>query len=422
MGRKKPRIISLFSGAMGLDIGLEAAGFKTSVVVETNKAALATIKTNFNNLPRISDPIQNVTTQKILKKGNLTPGDVALVAGGPCCQSFSTAGKRGSVCDPRGLLFVDYCRVVREAKPRFFIMENVKGLLSAAITHRPLNERGPGHPPLKPEEELGSAFKRILNELQALNYYIVFGLVNSADYGTPQKRHRVILIGSRDGEDISIPSPSHSKAGDNGSVKWLSLGEALKGLQSTEWVEFTDKKLKYLKNLKPGQNWKALPKKLQKEALGGAYVSWGGRSGFCRRLSWDEPSPSLTTAPDGKATTLCHPTKNRPLSVEEYVRIQEFPPTHIFVGSIREKYTMIGNAVPIGIGKAIGKMLIKTMRTTDKSGLPLDASDRKGRVVCNDPLLEKRLKSRPKTQLPPPTHRSNPDPAAAREWLAKTSR
>jgi DNA (cytosine-5)-methyltransferase 1 len=419
MSKTDNSIISLFSGAMGLDLGLELAGFKTGVVVETNKSAVSTIKKNRPKLPVIDEPVQVVPTEKILEKAKLSVGEAMLVSGGPCCQSFSTAGKRGSLCDPRGSLFKDFCRVVREAQPRYFIMENVKGLLSAAIKHRPLNERGPGFPPLSPEEELGTAFKLILKELATLNYYVTFSLVNAADYGTPQIRYRVIIIGSRDGEDISIPEPTHYKESSNGKPKWGTLRDALRGVRSKKWVEFTDKNLKFLRRLDPGENWTSLPKKLQKEALGAAFHSWGGRKGFYRRLSWDKPSPSLTTAPDGKATMLCHPIKDRPLSVEEYARLQEFPAGYVFSGSTRAKYIMIGNAVPLSIGFAIGKMLKTTMNNTHKNGLPKGVGRRKGIVECGDPVLAKRLQQRPKTQLNPPRLRRDPDPKAAKKWLSQ---
>lgn len=414
--------ISLFSGAMGLDLGLERAGFETRVAVETNNSAVATIAKNKPRLPVLHSPIQTVTTDALLQEAGLSPGEATVVVGGPCCQSFSTAGKRKSVSDPRGTLFKDFCRVVREARPRFFVMENVKGLLSAAIKHRILDERGPGFPPLAPEEELGSAFKVILEELALLDYYVVFGLLNAADYGTPQVRHRVVIIGSRDGEDVSLPRPTLSEDGGNGKLKWVSLREAILDVKSREWVDFSDKTLQYLKRLRPGQNWTSLSKQVQWRALGGAYKSWGGRKGFYRRLAWNKPSPSLTTAPDGKATMLCHPRADRPLSIEEYIRVQEFPADYIFEGSTRQKYIMIGNAVPLGIGEAIGKMLKSTIRKTARSGLPKDAPDRKGLVKCGNPDLEKRIKDRPRTLLPPPSHRKNPDPKAAKRWLEKVGK
>lgn len=419
MSKKDNKIISLFSGAMGLDLGLESAGFKTCVAVETNKSAVATIAKNKPSLPVLHSPIQAVTTDDLLQEAGLAPGEAMLVVGGPCCQSFSTAGKRKSISDPRGSLFKDFSRVVKEARPRFFVMENVKGLLSAAIKHRPLAERGPGNPPLAPEEELGSAFKMILDELASLDYYIKYGLLNAADYGTPQVRHRVILIGSRDGEDLSLPTPTHSENDDKGKLKWINLREALLEVKSREWVNFSDKTLQYLKRLSPGQNWTSLSKQVQWRALGAAYKSWGGRKGFYRRLSWDKPSPSLTTAPTGKATMLCHPEDNRPLSIEEYTRIQEFPLDYIFEGSTNQKYFMIGNAVPLSLGKAIGRALKKTIRKTAKEGLPEYAEKRKGLVICGDLVLEARLKKRPRTQLPPLSHRKNRDPIATKQWLSE---
>ena len=422
MGHDNYSIISLFTGGMGLDLGLEQAGFRTRVAIEINEAAIKTVKTNKPDLPIICFPIQTVSTKEILKKAGLSRGEATLVTGGPCCQSFSTAGKRGSVCDPRGILFEDYCRVISEAKPRFFIMENVKGLLSAAIKHRPLNERGHGSPPLAPQEELGSAFKVILSELRSLGYYVIYGLLNAADYGTPQNRQRIVIIGSRDGEKIALPKTTHSRDGKNGKQKWATLKEAIAPIKSREWSEFSDKQLFYLKLLGPGQNWTALPENIQPKALGGAYYSWGGRSGFYRRLSWDKPSPSLTTQPKGKATMLCHPSEDRPLSVEEYARIQGFPYNFVFSGNINDKYTLIGNAVPLRLGLAIGKMLMTTIKDTDKNGLPKDAVKKLSQIICADPLLKNRLRKQPKTQLPPSRFRSNPDPEAAKRWLSRSRR
>lgn len=418
--KRKKDIISIFSGAMGLDLGLEKAGFVTRVCVETNKTALKTIEANKPKLPLIDRPIQDVDTCEILQKAGLRVGEATIVTGGPCCQSFSTAGKRGSISDARGSLFEDFCRVVKETQPRFFVMENVKGLLSAAIKHRPLKLRGPGNPPLLPEEELGSAFKHILNELKRLNYYVIYGLLNAADYGTPQVRHRVIIIGSRDGEAIELPRPSHSKEGTNGYQSWTTLFSAIKGVKSKEWIDFTEKHLKFLKLLKEGQDWTSLPENLQKEALGAAFDSWGGRRGFYRRLSWKKPSPSLTTSPIGKATMLCHPKELRPLSIEEYSILQEFPQEYTFYGNPKEKYRMIGNAVPMSLGFAIGKMLKETMNLTRKNRGHNGDINKRGIVECGDPELEVRMDKRPKTILNPPRFRKDPSPEAAREWLTKS--
>ena len=181
-------VISLFSGAMGLDLGLERAGFRVAVALECNPFAVATIRANRPDLPLIARRIEEVTTAEILEAAGLKPGDPVVVAGGPSCQVFSTAGARGSVADPRGTLFEHFVRVVSESRPRFFVMENVRGLLSAAAPHRPLNKRGPGYPPLASEEELGSAFQVVAERLRELGYYTVFDVLNAADYGTPQTR------------------------------------------------------------------------------------------------------------------------------------------------------------------------------------------------------------------------------------------
>jgi DNA (cytosine-5)-methyltransferase 1 len=412
------KIISLFSGALGLDLGLEDVGLKIAVAVDKNKTAVDTIKLNRQErLPIIDKSIEDVCAADILKKAGLKKKQAFLLTGGPCCQTFSTAGRRGSLSDaPRGLLFRDFKRIVAETQPRFFLMENVKGMLSAAVRHRPLNQRESGFPPLAKDEVFGSALEVICAELGALNYYIIFALVNCADYGVPQKRYRVLFIGSRDGEEIVIPPPTHSNG--NGKIRWQTLRDCIGSLRQgpPRFAPFSKEQLRFLKLLKAGQNWHDLPARLQKEALGAAYVSWGGRSGFCRRLAWDKPAPTLTTDPGGRATMLCHPTKLRPLTVREYACLQQFPDDWKFAGSVAQRYIQIGNAVPIGLGRAIGKMLISVASRTDRGVLPRHWSWRR-KVVCGDPVLAQRLKNRPKTKLNPPRMRKNKDPEAARQWL-----
>lgn len=415
----KKSIISLFSGALGLDLGLEKAGLKIAVAIEKNTTAVATIKLNRKEkLPVINEPIEDVSAADILKKAGLKKREAFVLTGGPCCQTFSTAGKRASLGDTdRGLLFRDFKRIVAETRPRFFVMENVKGMLSAAVRHRPLKDRGPGFPPLAKDEVYGSALEVIREELAELNYYILFALVNCADYGVPQKRYRVIFIGSRDGENIAIPPATHSDS--NGKRPWRTLQDSIGTLRQgrPRFIPFSKDRARFLKLLSAGQNWQHLPSHLQEEALGAAFVSWGGRSGFCRRLEWDKPAPTLTTDPAGRATTLCHPTKLRPLSVREYARLQQFPDSWQFAGSVGQKYVQIGNAVPTGLGVAIGKMLSSVAARTDKEGLPKGHRKRRGQVICADLDLARKLKNRRKTTLNPARMRKNKDPEAARQWL-----
>jgi len=416
------KIISLFSGALGLDLGLEKAALKIAVAVEKNAIAVETIKLNRKEkLPVIQSRVEDVSATEILKKGRLKKKEAFVLTGGPCCQTFSTAGKRKSLSDTsRGLLFREFKRIVLETQPRFFVMENVKGMLSAAVRHRPLNQRGPGFPPLEKDELYGSALKVICDELAQLNYYVIFGLVNCADYGVPQKRHRVIFIGSRDGEDIVIPDATHS--GSNGKRPWRTLRDSIGKLKQgrPRFIAFSKQEIGFLKRLDAGQNWVDLPIRLQQKALGAAYDSWGGRSGFCRRLNWNEPSPTLTTDPCGRATMLCHPTRLRPLSVREYSELQEFPSGWRFAGSVPQKYIQIGNAVPIGLGRAIGKMLVSVASDTDV-GLRPKHWKRRGSVICADPVLAMRLKKRRKTKLNPPRMRKNKDRNAARRWLQQAA-
>jgi DNA (cytosine-5)-methyltransferase 1 len=421
---KNYKAISLFSGALGLDIGLDRAGFSITVAIENNRYAVETIYANKDklinskNLQIIDRDIHLVSTDEILEKGKLKIGETTLITGGPACQTFSTAGSRESLGDPRGNLFLEFRRIIDEAKPRFFVMENVKGILSAAKKHRPLNKRGPGFPLILPEEELGSGFRYILSELQKTGYYIVFGLLNSADYGVPQKRERLIILGSRDGENIRLPFPTHSKEGLGLRRPWVTLRDGLCGLADyePEHKPIPLKHQSYLELIPEGGNWHNLPIEFQEKAIGGAYKSWGGRGGFLRRLSWSQPSPALTTDPNGRATMLCHPTEMRTLSIKEYARLQQFPDDWIFKGSTSNKYLQIGNAVPVGLGEAIGLALFEIMDIGKTS------KDRLGLVVCGTPEILDRMAQRPTTFLNPPEMREDPDNQSVEEWFGRKDR
>jgi len=378
--------ISLFTGAGGLDIGLEQAGFETRVCVEYDRACHETLEAN---RPRFRDPsigfLHDITKEApghILEVAGLKPREATLVSGGPPCQSYSTAGKRGAIDDPRGSLFFQYADVIRVAQPRFFIMENVRGLLSAAIKHRPLNLRDEEQRPLDPDEELGSVFNGIiLPELEdKLEYQVSFGVINALDYGAAQDRRRLIIIGSRDNElgDSSIRTlidglvrPTHHSNGTENIDKWRNLREGLDGLQDPEpeFQKYSDARAAIFDNIPEGKNWRHLRDDQDygddyvREILGGAYGSTGGRVGFWRRLSWDKWAPTLTTSPTQKSTGLCHPTCTRPLSVKEYARIQGFPDDWVFAGSTSAKYRQIGNAVATQVAKALGKTIAELVNS-----------------------------------------------------------
>jgi len=360
---------------MGLDLGLEASGFDTLVAVEMDKWCCQTIRFNRPALPLIHGDIRDVTASHILDIAGVAKGEVDLVAGGPPCQSFSTAGNRSSISDVRGGLFQDFARLVDGIQPRFFVMENVRGILSAAIRHRPLKLRGPKHPPLAPDEQPGSALAVILDTLEnAVGYEVVFGLVDAVNYGVPQFRQRVIFLGSRDHEFDSVrwapermpihellpPTHAEEPSADR-PWRWRTLGDALDGLEEDpEYLRYSEARLKYLRMIPAGHNWRYLRRfgeHVVRAALGGAYGSDGGKVGFFRRLTFERPCPTVTATPIQKGTSLCHPEEDRVLSVREYARVQQFPDDWVFVGSTAEKYKQIGNAVPVGLGKAIGETL-----------------------------------------------------------------
>lgn len=347
-------VISLFSGAMGLDIGLQLAGLNIKIGQDFEPTCVETMKANGHNV--LGGDIRNIKPETILKLTDLRVGEPFLICGGPPCQPFSTAGKRLGINDPRGSLFMDYIRMIDYIKPRFFVMENVKGIMSSPLKHVSNEERDNADP----EQRLGTVLDVILSEFNKLGYKTVYGILDAVNYGVPQFRERFVLIGSRDHEDIFLPVPTHFQIHQNEKYRWRTVGEVIKDLEDEvgECGSLTPERKKYLKMVPEGGNWKDLPKDIVEKAMGGAYTSGGGKVGFYRRLSYTQPAPTITTAPAQKATMLCHPVKDRPLSVHEYARLQQFPENWVFVGTTAAKYKQIGNAVPIGLAKAIGQAVI----------------------------------------------------------------
>jgi DNA (cytosine-5)-methyltransferase 1 len=358
--KERLKVLSFFSGAMGLDIGLHKVGFKTLLACEIDNASRQTILANCPEIGLIGD-IRNYTTEEILEYAGLNAKEeVDLIVGGPPCQAFSSAGKRLGLADDRGNVFLKFIEVIENINPKYAVIENVRGLLSA-----------PYDIDLKPEEEgflpfelkglKGATMFYVYNRLRAAGYQLSFNLYNSANYGTPQIRERVIIICSRVNEKVPYLKPTHSENGDFGLPKWRTLEQAIRGLNgsNTEFIKFPEKRLKYYRMLKAGQNWRDLSVEMQQEALGKSYYLGGGKTGFFRRLAWDRPSPTLVTHPAMPATDLGHPEEDRPLSVQEYKRIQEFPDTWEIKGNLANKYKQIGNAVPVSVGEAIGRLILE---------------------------------------------------------------
>lgn len=359
----KPKVLSFFSGAMGMDIGLEKAGFEVRLACEVDKFCKKTILRNKPDIALIGD-IRDYTADEIRKAADLSNGEeIDVIVGGPPCQAFSTAGKRQGFEDERGNVFLTFIDRIIELQPKFVVLENVRGLLSAPLKHRAHSARGFGYPPLTPEEDKGGALMHIVDKLRKAGYGVSFNLYNAANFGSPQKRERVVMLCSRDGEVLPFLTPTHSENGEFGLKKWKTFQQAVADLdpKEHEHLNFPEKRLKYYRLLQPGQYWKHLPVDLQKEALGNSFYAGGGKTGFLRRLAWDQPSPTLVTHPAMPATDLAHPEENRPLSIQEYKRIQEFPDDWIIEGPLVQKYKQIGNAVPSSLGKAIGELLNKCL-------------------------------------------------------------
>jgi DNA (cytosine-5)-methyltransferase 1 len=354
---KKPIALSFFSGAMGLDLGLELAGFETLLACEVDQICRQTIVENKPEIALLGD-IRDYSAKEIMDASGLTLGkdDVDLVIGGPPCQAFSTAGKRRAFNDNRGNVFLKFIDLALEITPKYIVIENVRGLLSAPLKHRPHNQRGESFSPLSFDELPGGALLHIIEKIRAKGYSVTFNLYNSANFGSPQIRERVVLICARDGRKVPYLTPTHSDDDRYGLPPWRTFRNAVEDLPDSlkDFVQFPEKRLKYYRQLGPGENWRNLPEEIQKEALGKSYYAGGGKTGFLRRLAWDKPSPTLVTYPAMPATDLAHPEEDRPLSIQEYKKIQEFPDNWVICGSLRDQYRQVGNAVPVSLGKAIG--------------------------------------------------------------------
>ena len=374
LNSKNPTVISLFTCGMGMDVGFEKAKFQTVYTNDITKFACNTIRQNRSEIPCDEGDITNISSKEILKKSKHKKGEIDVVIGGPPCQSFSTAGARKGLEDKRGMALLEFIRVIRDVQPKFFVFENVPGLKSIAKKHISFYDRmSVDKKTLSSDQQYGSLFGEILDEFNKLKKYKSdWDILNSADYGVPQKRKRLILIGSRTMDPKIIfkkikknaKFADPKKAEEEGKKPWKTLRDALDGLKDDkmERTEFP-KWGKYLKHIPAGGCWVDLPDNLKKEAMGRAANSddpkrkgkQGGRTGFFRRLSWDKPSPTLVTSPSQMGTCLCHPDEDRPLTVKEYAKLQGFPAGWKFIGSTSQKYRMIGEAVPVPLAKVIAK-------------------------------------------------------------------
>lgn len=326
--------VELFAGGGGLALGLSLAGFSHVLLNEFDKSACNTLRMNHSEWNIIEGDVRNVDFTPLRDK-------VDFLSGGFPCQAFSYAGKQGGFNDTRGTLFFELARAVNEIRPKVFMGENVKGLTS---------------------HDNGRTFSTIKNTIAELGYTLVEPRVLKAImYQVPQKRERLILIAIRNdlAEKVSYHWPSPY-------TRVLTLRDALyksiiydTDVPQSEGVKYPLKKQKVLEMVPQGGDWRNLPENVAKEYMGGSWLLGGGKTGMARRLSLDEPSLTLTCSPCQKQTERCHPLETRPLTVREYARIQTFPDSWLFAGTMSDKYKQIGNAVPVNLAWAVGRSLIR---------------------------------------------------------------
>ena len=363
------KYISLFSGAMGLDLGLERAGFQTAVCNEIDLEAVETIRANRPGLPVTEKSIVELSGKDLLKLAGLKK--VRLVVGGPPCQAFSVFGKRKGLEDSRGKMVFEFVRIISETKPDVFLMENVRGLLSMPLfTPKEFSE---GENLDIRWTEKGSLVTKIFEEFNELGYRVDCFVVNSVNYGAPQIRERLLFIGNRHGLPADMPAPRYSNREEDGLPPFKTLGDALlNDFQDPcpEVMNFSPRKLKYLSMVPQGGNWRSLPIDIQKESMGKSWYLKGGRSAYWRKLSFAFPSPTVVTMPNHAGTSMCHPTELRAISVGEAAAIQEFPRDWKFRGTTTAKFRQVGNAVPTRLGLVAGeaiKLLFEKIDNGEKS-------------------------------------------------------
>lgn len=325
---KKFTFIEVCAGAGGLSSGLISCGFEPVLLNDNDKNCCETLKYNHPHCKVICDSMDNIDYSEYIDK-------IDLLTGGVPCQSFSQAGLRRGLDDPRGNLMLKFVDIVNIIRPKIFMIENVKGLL----THNK-----------------GNTIQEIIREINKSNLYnITYKCLNSYNYNVPQKRERVFIVG------ILKTIPKTFSFPDECDTKKV-LKDVLYDVPDSKVAEYTQEKKKLFKLIPQGGCWINLPDDLQKQYLGKSYYSGGGKRGILHRLSMEKPCLTLLCSPSQKQTERCHPLQERPLTIREYARIQTFDDNYQFFGSLSSQYKQIGNAVPVELAKCIGKSLFGVLQ------------------------------------------------------------
>jgi DNA (cytosine-5)-methyltransferase 1 len=351
-----PTFVSLFSGVGGLDIGLEQAGWNCAYASDNDPVAVATLvgakgrkiekgKTAFDGAHLEHVDVRRLTAPDLLSKAALRKGDVSLLAGGPPCQSWSSAGSQLGFEDPRGRLFDDFIRLARGVDARWLLLENVRGLLTA---------RGPDGVP-------GSALAAIRTHLLKAGFQTAVSLLNAADYGVAQRRVRLFLIGFREGDAPAFPAATHSKRPDlERRHEWVSMRSALLSIgpiAPDEIIRPSEKLAAQFSGIPDGHGIKS-PGKSERTRPAG---HWGYKQG-CFIADLDQPARTVTAST--QQDWIRDPKLGlRRLCPRECAAIQSFPLGWSFGDGLSSQYRLIGNAVPPAIARAIGASLLAHNRT-----------------------------------------------------------
>jgi DNA (cytosine-5)-methyltransferase 1 len=347
----KLRAISLFSGAGGLDLGFEAAGFSIAVGLEVTPDAVATLRAN-RGWKVIDRDIHEVTSESLLASSGLRPGDADVLIGGPPCQPFSKAGYWASgdtlrLDDPRAGTLEAYLRILRDAQPRAFLLENVEGIAY----------RGK----VDALDLLRRTLDRI-NRERGTRYSLSIAKLNAADYGVPQLRERVFLVGSREGADMAFPVPTHAPPEERRFFSplkpyanaWDAIGDLEEDAEAE--LRLSGKWADLLPSVPEGQNY------LWHTDRGGGLPLFGWRRRywtFLLKLAKSSPSWTIQAQP-GPATGPFH-WKNRRLSVRELCRLQTFPDGYTVCGGLRSGHAQLGNAVPSALAEILARAIRRSL-------------------------------------------------------------
>lgn len=384
MNNQKPKAVALFAGAGGLSLGFKMAGFDVVVATDFDKAVEITYSYNNLNTKFIRADIRKLHAEDLLSPAGIKPGEIDIVIGGPPCQGFSLANQQSRFLDnPNNQLFRDFIRIVKEIRPRWFLMENVVGLLRM---------------------KKGEIRDEILEAFEKLGYTTTAQVLRAVDYGVPQIRERIFFVGNCEGKTFFYPEATHfelkpHQAAVSSQKAFITVKQAIwdlpnlnNGFGADEMMYDSSKTPKpgtyafmmrngaeklfnhratrnspevveRYKYIGQGENWSSIPEKLMKSwrSISPEEIAKVSHSSLYKRL--DENEPSITVA-NFRKSMIIHPWEDRGLTVREAARLQSFPDTYRFFGSLGAQQQQVANAVPPLLAKSVAEQIMKAMNAS----------------------------------------------------------